>query len=711
ISISESTPVLAVAGVVLLALLLWRQHHLRRQPYRLERIENDDNTEKTLRRVPVPSPPSTHWLWGNTLDAMKYQKPRWHEWLKEESDRVHNQPWLLSIMGTAPTLVLSSPEAFEDVLQKQPDVFLKGPAKCELLRDFMGEGIIAVDGALWQLQRKRTAHLLASASMTALMEESIQDKAKVLCQVLDKLGQAGASFSLKRLLQQLTCDIFARVGFGIELNCMHNAYLAATPSSHPFLQSMADTSRVLQARMQQPTWLWKLKRYLDIGQEKVALQGHQAVHDLPVDGRTRKPYRLESSLHSDNTADKFLCRVALPVPPSTHWLWGNTLDAMKYQKPRWHEWLKEESDRVHNQPWLLSIMGTAPTLVLSSPEAFEDVLQKQPDVFLKGPAKCELLRDFFGEGIVAVDGEAWRRQRRRTTQLLVSPRMMELMERVIQDKTRVLCQVLDKLVASRQAFGLKVLMKQLTSDIFGQVGFGIDLHCLERANLDAKPSMHPFLQSLAPVGVVLQARMHQPTWLWKLKRWANIGVEKTARKCVGVMHDMIVQTMTEQQQQLGETRKNLLTVFLDQEAQESVDSNGDCALDPALVRDMALSFFGAGQGTTSEALAWVFVMLNRHPDLVTKLRAELEEKLPDLVGAQRNGCQPGEIVVPTGGQVQGLTFMEAFLRESMRLNGMALTTRMAMQDTTLNDAQKELPNKRDDGVVVVAFRRYTAPTS
>ncbi|DBA01169.1 TPA: hypothetical protein N0F65_002304, partial [Lagenidium giganteum] len=90
---------------------------------------------------------------------------------------------------------------------------------------------------------------------------------------------------------------------------------------------------------------------------------------------------------------------------------------------------KDESEGVGRRPWLLSMTGEHPVIVLSTPEAFDDVLQKQSDIFEKGPLKTELMRDFFGDGIVSVDGELWRLQRKRTTHSLsVFPFMAEVVE-------------------------------------------------------------------------------------------------------------------------------------------------------------------------------------------------------------------------------------------------------------------------------------------
>lgn len=88
----------------------------------------------------------------------------------------------------------------------------------------------------------------------------------------------------------------------------------------------------------------------------------------------------------------------------------------------------------------------------------------------------------------------------------------------------------------------------------------------------------------------------------------------------------------------------------------------------------SISFF-AGKDTSSFVLSWFVVMMNRYPDVLRKIREEIREQLPELLS--------GEIDAPSMEQLGRLQYLEAAIRENLRLNT-SMTTRSPNQDTTLN---------------------------
>ncbi|KAG1700260.1 hypothetical protein DVH05_012065 [Phytophthora capsici] len=93
------------------------------------------------------------------------------------------------------------------------------------------------------------------------------------------------------------------------------------------------------------------------------------------------------------------------------------------------------------------------------------------------------------------------------------------------------------------------------------------------------------------------------------------------------------------------------------------------------LQDMAVNFFFAGKDTSSFVLSWFVVMMNRYPEVLGKIRKEIRERLPGLL--------TGEIDVPSMEQLARLPYLEAAMRENLRLNT-SMTTRSPNQDTTLS---------------------------
>lgn len=87
---------------------------------------------------------------------------------------------------------------------------------------------------------------------------------------------------------------------------------------------------------------------------------------------------------------------SLPVLGDTHALLKNSA--------RLYDWLTELCIQFNGEPFQVRALGRRTMTMLSSPQAFEDVLKIHFDIFPKGPAICECIREFFGHGIFAVDG-------------------------------------------------------------------------------------------------------------------------------------------------------------------------------------------------------------------------------------------------------------------------------------------------------------------
>lgn len=376
---------------------------------------------------------------------------------------------------------------------------------------------------------------------------------------------------------------------------------------------------------------------------------------------------------------------SMPRPESTLPILGNTLDIMFKQRDRFHDWTVDECVRQKGKPWLLTAIGRPPSVVLSNAAVFEDVLQKQFNIFEKGPAGRMIAKDMFGEGIFGVDGVQWLHQRKTASHLFSLHMMRDIMENVIVEETSVLCDMLDDACRSPGTqFEIKDLMDRLSTEVFVRIAFGIKLGCLRNKQ---KGEFLEFFEAFSHCPVVIHARIHQPMWLWRLKRLLNVGLEKQLKKDMKILNDKIYELIEKSvanksaNNAHASQQKDLISLFIANEGSEYKDSDGKTVrveTTPQLVRDVAFSFIGAGRGTTAHTFSWFFVMMNRYPDVKQKVRDELQAQLPELCsGAKR---------VATTEDVQKLVYFEAVLKESLRLNPPAPTNaRTANQDTTLSD--------------------------
>lgn len=226
----------------------------------------------------LPVPDSTLPILGNTLDVTKYQSDRMHDWITEESLKTGGKPWVLSIIGRPTAVVITSPSNFEDIVKFQEENFPLGQDSLDILHDFLGRGLIVAEDRDWVFQRKVSSYLFTMKMMQDVMQEAVREKVAVLCKVLDaRLFRGENVISLKRELMHFTSDVFSKVGFGVELNCLETGLNGKT---HKFVDAFADASRISKMRYHLPRWWWKFQRYLGIGMEGELQRAMKIVNDF-----------------------------------------------------------------------------------------------------------------------------------------------------------------------------------------------------------------------------------------------------------------------------------------------------------------------------------------------------------------------------------------------------------------------------------------------
>ncbi|KAG6620743.1 Cytochrome P450 [Phytophthora cinnamomi] len=330
-------------------------------------------------------------------------------------------------------------------------------------------------------------------------------------------------------------------------------------------------------------------------------------------------------------------------PASTLPLLGNTLDLLWFQRHRLHDWMTEQSLASGGQPWLLTGIGQRPKVVLTSPAAYEDVFKTQFDVFVRGPGETVL--EVLGEGIFNVDGDKWRHQRRVTSHLFSMHMLKDCMNAVVREKTIQLREVLAKCAERGQPVSMKSLLNKFTADTFTRIGFGVELNGLDDpVDVDTSQPLDAALQ-------VVQARLQSPEWMWKLRRFFNVGTERVMRENMQRVHDTVQQIMAKS---LADKRHEPTT--------EEVTAMSTLKHEDLMALMLHLS--------------WFIVMMNRHPRVLCKVREEIRRVVPELF--------TGELDTPALEHLQQLTYLEAALKESLRLNTLAVY-RLANRDTTLSD--------------------------
>lgn len=180
----------------------------------------------------------------------------------------------------------------------------------------------------------------------------------------------------------------------------------------------------------------------------------------------------------------------LPGPPKKHWLWGNMKEVLTASSPGDLQFHRGEQ---YGSTYKQYAIGGAIHAATSDLKAANYIFL-HPDLFIKPAGGNRVLTDALGRGLVTVEGQEHRRQRR-----VLNPAFgwiqIQAMSPVIFEKAIALRNRLhdivdsvdslpaghpDKISGVRKIDILKPL-SAATLDIIALVGFGYDLHAIDDA--------------------------------------------------------------------------------------------------------------------------------------------------------------------------------------------------------------------------------------
>ncbi|RLN90215.1 hypothetical protein BBJ28_00017464 [Nothophytophthora sp. Chile5] len=204
--------------------------------------------------------PSASPILGHIMEMVR-NRSRLHDWLAEKSLEREGKLFVLRFPRRS-DLVVTRPEDLEQILKVQAANFAKGEPLHEILRDFMGDGILLVNGDRWKYHRRVLVSLFSARALRDQMTAIIQRNTLVLQEILAKAAETQQPLDLYKLMNKFTLETFAEIGFGRKLDNL------ASDKDHPFEIAFDEANRLAVARMTGSKWRWKLKRWLNVGSER-----------------------------------------------------------------------------------------------------------------------------------------------------------------------------------------------------------------------------------------------------------------------------------------------------------------------------------------------------------------------------------------------------------------------------------------------------------
>ena len=311
-----------------------------------------------------------------------------------------------------------------------------------------------------------------------------------------------------------------------------------------------------------------------------------------------------------------------PPGPPGRWLTGHLPDIRRDMLGFFTRLAREHGDVAAFR------MGPRPAVLISHPDAIEEVLLTQNRNFTKHYV-MQILRPVLGNGLLTSEGDFWLRQRKLIQPAFGKQRVEAYGAIMVEHTERQMAEWRDG-----QEVDLHHEMMRLALSIVAKALLDVDL-----------------TSQYTDVGRCLDFLMEDFSYrfenVFSIPMWFPTPWNRRAQRSIHRLFE-IIEEIIRQRRAAGADRGDLLSILV--QARDEADGSG---MTDRQVRDEVMTLFLAGHETTANALSWTWYLLAGHPEVETKLRAELRDVLGD---------RP-----PAVADLPRLRYAEQVVTEAMRL--------------------------------------------
>ncbi|KIW89822.1 uncharacterized protein Z519_09251 [Cladophialophora bantiana CBS 173.52] len=366
----------------------------------------------------------------------------------------------------------------------------------------------------------------------------------------------------------------------------------------------------------------------------------------------------------------------LPTPKGGYPILGHSLS--QFRLPRGGDYRKFTQEVPNDGLIRLKGFLNVDQLLVTSPKALAEILVTRSYEFPKPEKDRVFLRRLIGDGLVAAEGDQHKHQRKHSMPSFAF-RQIKLLYPLFWEKSVKMTKVIDA-----EAFGqdrrhaederlppgavdIEHFAPKATLDIIGVAGLGRDFNTLENSD-DEMAKIYDQLvnpsvgrQVFAAVSLIGSSEL--ASWLCRpvAQRFdeLNAQLRLICRRFVREKREGMKGSEDEAIDTLALLIKS--NIFSDEE-----------------LVDQLLTIIAAGHETTSSSFTWVAYLLALHPDIQSRLRAEIHTAIPD--GFSPTNSQDSSIA----SVLESLPLLNGVCSEALRvLPAVPVTMRTAKRNTTL----------------------------
>lgn len=287
-------------------------------------------------------------------------------------------------------------------------------------------------------------------------------------------------------------------------------------------------------------------------------------------------------------------------------------------------------------------VGPIKAYLVNHPDLLRDLLIGKANLIQKLAYQRAVLSQIEGNGMLASEGEHWRKQRRLLQPAFHARRIAALADRAVQETQA-------RIEGWRDGAVIEAIpeMTDLSMVIMAKSFFGLDL--------DAEaPQFRAAMRDMSETFMIeMRGIFRAPRWLPGAgRKWRAVDAI-----------DALIWELVRRQRGSSAEGDNLLSILL-----RAIDPDSNAqAMSEREARDEAVTMFNAGHDTTAAALAWILYEIANRPDVAARIEREVDAALAGRA--------------PRADDMPALSYTETVVLEAMRLYPptWSLFTREALQ--------------------------------
>ncbi|KAI1662359.1 cytochrome P450 [Daldinia decipiens] len=309
----------------------------------------------------------------------------------------------------------------------------------------------------------------------------------------------------------------------------------------------------------------------------------------------------------------------LRKPPNTLPIIGNGILFLR-PRQKLFSWFVKCERRFGNETFQIGVPTLPPGVVLNDPKNLDYVF-KNEGIFSKGDFFKKLSWDLFGNGIINVDGELWKAQRKAGLAFLNTSNLRVLTDIALPRYLGRAVEHLQVQARARKVVDLQSVFHEITSQLMGKMAYDMEMHADD-----------DFTVAFDYASGATTERFQNPLWFIKEHftgskfREALHTIRTFGYKIVDSAADSNIKKQGDHTPELTPDRLDEVSGSLIQSLLEVFGDNRE------IVSDSALNYLSAGRDTVAQALTWCIYILMQHEFVIDEIRNEVRALLDNTPG-------------------------------------------------------------------------------